>query len=299
MKLCSVCVNTHKRPFLLANLLKSLINQEVSKDIKFEVIVVDNDPEENGRSVAEKYINRSQIPIHYLHEPIKNISLARNKAVSEAKGDYILFIDDDEEASPKWIQTMVNALDKFDADAAFGRVVSIFNDEAPEWIKSIYIYHRPCGETGTPTLNGRTSNAIVKADWLHAENPPFDPAYGITGGEDSNLFHRLSLKGATFIDCYEGYVTEFMPPERTQPEWLVNRARRTGILYSERTVGLAKNKMVTRLYIFSKATAQYVVSFLMKLASSTNKARRLHWELKMAAYSGHIQALFCRRMMGY
>ena len=194
---------------------------------------------------------------------------------------------------------MVNAVDKYNVDAAFGRVVSVFNDEAPEWIKSAYIYHRPCGQTGTPTYLGRTSNAIVRAKWLHNENPPFDPAYGITGGEDSNLFHRLLLKGAQFIYCYEGYVTEFMPPERTQPEWLLNRARRTGILYSQRAVGLAKNKMVARIYIFAKAAAQYIMSFEMRVISSTNKARRLHWELKMAAYSGHIQALFGRRMMGY
>ena len=299
MKLCSICVNTHKRPKLLANLLESLINQEISQDIRYEIIVVDNDPEGNGRFVTEQYINNTPIPLHYFHEPIKNISLARNKAVAEAKGDYILFVDDDEEASPAWLQTMVTALDQYGADAAFGRVVSIFNDDAPDWIKGAYIYHRPCGKTGTPTLTGRTSNAIVRAKWLHDENPPFDPAYGVTGGEDSNLFHRLHLKGAKFIDCHEGVVTEFMPPERTQPEWLVNRARRTGIIYSERTVKLAKNKAITRLLIFSKAVAQYGVSFLMKLASATNKSRRLHWELKMAAYSGHIQALFGRRMIGY
>lgn len=299
MTLCSICVNTHKRPLLLAKLLESLINQALPVDLSMEIIVVDNEVAGNGRKTVAPFIDSSPTPIYYFHEPIKNISLARNKAVAEATGDYILFIDDDEEASPHWVQTMVEALEQYGADAAFGRVVSVFNDSAPEWIKSMYIYHRPCGATGTPTYTGRTSNAIVKAEWLRNENPPFDPAYGITGGEDSNLFHRLSLKGATFIDCYEGVVTEFMPPERTTPEWLLNRAKRTGIIYSQRTVALSENKAVTKLYIFAKAVAQFVVSFGLKLVSFTNPARRLHWGLKMAAYSGHIEALFGKRMVGY
>jgi len=284
---------------MLADLLQSLIEQQLPDDVELEVVVVDNDGEGNGRFTVDRFAAGSSIPISYHHEPIKNISLARNKAVAAAKGDYILFIDDDEVASPTWVATMLDALHIHNADAVFGRVVPVFHNDTPEWIKNISFYHKANRPTGTKTHIGRTSNAIVKAALLRQLDGPFNSAYGITGGEDTHLFHRLLLMNASFIECFEGYVTEYVPPERTQPKWLRKRALRTGMLYVRRNVALAENPLITKLYIFAKAVAQIAPSFLLSLFYFPNRYRRLHWRLKTAAYVGHIQAIFGKSIEGY
>ena len=91
----SCCINTYKRPFLLNKCLYSLLTQNGLENISLEIIVVDNDLLASGRKVIDDLNNSLKISIKYFVQPIKNISLTRNKAVSEAKGDLILFIDDE------------------------------------------------------------------------------------------------------------------------------------------------------------------------------------------------------------
>lgn len=127
--LYSICIATYKRSELLEKLLDSLSKQKPPESTELEVIIVDNDKSESAREVVESAGKTSGLNLRYFTEPIKNISLTRNVSVAEAKGEYILFIDDDEIASPKWISHLQNVLFKYNADAVFGRVVSYFESD--------------------------------------------------------------------------------------------------------------------------------------------------------------------------
>jgi succinoglycan biosynthesis protein ExoM len=284
---------------MLSDLLESLIDQELPSHLEMEIVVADNDPLGAAESVVENYAVKSEIPTRYYHEPVKNISLARNKAVSQARGEFILFIDDDEIASRTWVATMVETINKYQADCVFGRVIPIFGNNAPDWIKGNYLYHRPCGRTGTTTKSGRTSNAIVRSTLLQNVNGPFDPAYGLSGGEDSHLFHRLLMQGAKFVDCYEGYVTEYIEGDRTKPGWLRDRAIRTGIIYAQRIVLFARLPNITKLFLFTKAMVFLFISSFLMLVCFPMKHLRLHWNIKAASYTGHILGLLGKYREGY
>jgi glycosyltransferase involved in cell wall biosynthesis len=298
MKLCSICVNTYKRPELLGQLLDSLARQVVSDEIAIEIVIVDNDAEASARAVVERAAAGGQ-PIRYYVEPVQNISLARNKAVGEARGSYIVFIDDDEKACAEWLQSLVDAVEDFEADAAFGRVVPEFDEAAPQWIRSMYVYHTPRKATGGRTRIYGVGNTIVKAEWLRAEEGPFDPRFGRTGGEDGDLFRRLERKGARFVDCYEAVVTEFQPLDRAQPEWLMARAHRTGALYAERAVAGSERQLAAIAYLSLKAAALYAFSSIMRVFVPFSRRLSLHYRIKMSAYSGHIAGVLGKRMIGY
>ena len=61
----------------------------------------------------------------------------------------------------------------------------------------------------------------------------FDPQFGLTGGEDSDLFSRMIEEGnAKFYWCNEAVVSEYVPGNRLTLNWLVKRAFRTGITYT-------------------------------------------------------------------
>ena len=85
--ICSICINTYKRPGLLDKLLHSLNDQQLNGNISVEIVVVDNDPLESGKKIVEKVTPTIKIPIRYFTQSIKNISITRNKAVAEAKGN--------------------------------------------------------------------------------------------------------------------------------------------------------------------------------------------------------------------
>ncbi len=289
--LVTVCIATYKRIDLLDKLLNSLVLQKLNDNIGFEVIVVDNDPGGSAEEVTRNYNQTQKLSVKYFIQPIKNISLTRNKCVENAVGEYILFIDDDEVASPEWILFMVNTVQDYEADAAFGRVISYFDDGTPEWIKKNPLFNRKAPSTGTEAFETRSGNCIVKASILKNITGPFDPDYGTTGGEDTHLFGRLKKQGAKFVNCFEGYTSEYVPPQRATFNYLVKRSFVKGNNFTRRDLELYGNK---KLFPVIKSISVSVlfgfISIFLTLCTFPNKYWRLYWATKIASNWGHILA---------
>ena len=128
--------------------------------------------------------------LFYLTQPEKNISLTRNKAVKKAIGEYLLFIDDNEIANPNWINSLIEVLIKYNADSVFGKVISYYEDGVPDWIKKSHFFKVPVEKTGEPSKFTRTGNCVIKSKLIKSIEGPFDPEFGLTGGEDGILFGR-------------------------------------------------------------------------------------------------------------
>jgi len=62
----------------------------------YSIVVADNDQLQSARPVVLEFRSASPIPVTYCAEPQQNIALTRNRAIANASGDYIAFVDDDE-----------------------------------------------------------------------------------------------------------------------------------------------------------------------------------------------------------
>lgn len=227
----SVCVNTYKRPRLLGVLLDSLIAQEV--DFRFEVVVVDNDKEESGRSPTEIRASRfesSRSSIHYLVEPVQNIAMARNRGVAAARGRLIALIDDDERAESGWLRALVETLNSSGVDGVFGPVLAEYPKGFPMWIQRANFLPRQRFSNGTSISYryGRSGNGLLKRRLLGLRSGPFDPTYGLTGGEDSDLLAFLAEQGAKFAWADDAVVYEIQAADRADWRWYVRRSYRAG-----------------------------------------------------------------------
>jgi succinoglycan biosynthesis protein ExoM len=290
---CSVCIATYKRPELLKLLFDSLILQELTEEIKLEIIVVNNDIAESAKPIFEQYFDTDKISFNYYVQPLRNISVTRNMGVQSASGDYIFFIDDDEIASPSWIRLLLETMHKYNADAVFGRVLSHFDDSTPSWIKKSYIFNRPSPPTGTITFHPRTGNCLIKASIIKQIEGPFDPGYGVTGGEDTYLFSKLKKRGYNFVNCREAWVSELQPLSRTKTIYLIKRAFFTGNLYTRRTIELFnKNHFLIRIIFFSKSIFLLMLSILLMILCLPNGHFRSYWMSKIASNLGHIFGVF-------
>ena len=98
----SVVIVTKDRPGPLRNLLRSLVRQSLQPE---EVLVVDNNSAQSYQTVFDEF--RPLLPLRTVIEITPGIPAARNRGVQEAKGDIILFTDDDCEADPFWVENMV------------------------------------------------------------------------------------------------------------------------------------------------------------------------------------------------
>ena len=131
----SICIATYRRPKGLSRLLDSLERLKVPLGIRIETIVVDNDCDASAASIV-KSRSESLQPIHYCVEPRRNIALARNCALSEASGRWVLFIDDDEAAEEHWISEHLMLVESAPCDGSFGPVLPRLEEAVTAFAKS-------------------------------------------------------------------------------------------------------------------------------------------------------------------
>ena len=118
-QLVSVIIPTYKRPDFLSRAVNSVLNQTYSN---VEVIVVDdNNPDTEGRvqteTIMEQYADNPKVR-YIKHEHNKNGSAARNTGARNANGQYVAFLDDDDEFLPDKIGCQIKRLQSLSDDYA-------------------------------------------------------------------------------------------------------------------------------------------------------------------------------------
>lgn len=103
-KTISIAIVTRNRSNSLRRCLSSLTKQPFSP---LEVLVIDNASKDKTKKVALSF--GKILPVRYIVELQVGIPYARNRALKEAKGDILAFIDDDCEATPAWSKEIVKA----------------------------------------------------------------------------------------------------------------------------------------------------------------------------------------------
>ena len=69
----------------------------------YSVLVVDNHSAESAKGVVGSFASIGGHAVNYFVEPEQNIACARNKALANASGQFIAFIDDDEYPENDWL----------------------------------------------------------------------------------------------------------------------------------------------------------------------------------------------------
>lgn len=230
----AVSIATFKRPADLTVLLDSLVDHlSVPSGWTVDrVVVVDNDPEESARATCERSVG--PVPLLYGTESVPGISTTRNTGL-ELCGDvdFVALIDDDEFITGPWPGPMCATQEALGADFVAGPVESHFDVDPPGWAIRGGWYDRERFPTGTKQHTFRTGNLLMSTAALDKLGPPvFDPAFGLTGGSDTDLADRALQLDMTLVWDDDGVVYERVPPERATGQWLRRRWYRQGSIYA-------------------------------------------------------------------
>ncbi len=220
----SVCICTYKRPHLLKRLLSELRVQDTGGLFTYSIVIADNDELQSAEAVTLDFAAESHIETRYCVEPRQNIALARNKAVENARGDFLAFIDDDEFPGKRWLLTLFKACNDYDADGVLGPVRPYFDKDPPKWVVKGKFYERPTYRTGLVIdwRKGRTGNVLLRRRIFAPGGQAFRPSF--LTGEDQDFFRRMIEKGHSFIWCNEAVAYEVVPPIRWKRTFLLRRA---------------------------------------------------------------------------
>jgi len=151
MPAVSVIIPTYNRAEFLRLAITSVLNQTFQD---FEIIVVDDASEDHTHEVVSDFSDKR---IKYIrHEANTRVSAARNTGVLSASGDYIAFLDDDDEWLPGKLQIQVTLLE--DSTSTFGGVYT-----------GCVRIDRPTGQISqlvVPKRRGNIYNDLLKSNFI-------------------------------------------------------------------------------------------------------------------------------------
>ncbi len=225
----TVVVPTFKRPDMLARCLRSCFDFTLPRGLGVDVVVVDNSPEAEARAqVRALAAEAGGLKIRYAHEAVPGISAARNRGLSMCEGEYVAFLDDDEEATPDWIAQLHEARERHQADVVFGRV-EVQIPQGGEWaadmLQASFGRRFELAEGVVPTrFESRlgTGNSLFSSRWLSGAST-FAEHLGLVGGEDTMLIAGLIQRGARLVWAPAAVVAEYVLPERVCLQYLAER----------------------------------------------------------------------------
>src|SRR5690242_6224837 len=188
----SAVICTHNRYDLLPEAIESLVQQDVPAGL-FEIIVVDNSPDQGGAArFGKRYEGLSNLT--YLVEPTPGLSNARNRGTAVALGRIVAFIDDDARACPSWAEELLHAHAAFEGRAGIvgGPIVPRWTNEKPPWMGKQLL-----GYLSLVDLGGKLRE-LAEGEWLAGCNISFDRASLIAAGGFATRLGRIGA-GSTLL----------------------------------------------------------------------------------------------------
>ncbi|NWF98111.1 MAG: glycosyltransferase family 2 protein [Nitrospirae bacterium] len=195
----SVILCTYNRANYLKMVLDSILHQTFPTDM-FEIVIIDDGSVDDTKKVVESF--KSSLPIFYFYQNNAGLASARNHGIYASNGDILLFLDDDDIASPSLFEEHIKTHRKYQEENVAvlhyttwdsGMLVTPLMHFVTEVGCFLFSYpHIKHGEFLDYTYfwGGRTS---CKRSFL-LEHGVFNPIFKF-GCEDIELGYRLSKQG--------------------------------------------------------------------------------------------------------
>ncbi|KUP22638.1 glycosyltransferase [Paenibacillus sp. DMB5] len=85
----------------------------------FEIVIINDGSTDQSALIIQEYINRSNMRIRLINQKNSGVSVARNKGIDEALGEYICFVDADDLVTPNYLDRMLDVITTEKCDLVF------------------------------------------------------------------------------------------------------------------------------------------------------------------------------------
>lgn len=201
----SVIIPTYNRSHLLPRAIDSVLSQTFTN---FELIIIDDGSTDGTKEVVSKYQKKDNRIKYIKHEINMGGNKARNTGIKSSRGDYISFLDSDDEWLPNKLEKQLNIFKKSknqNLGFVYCRDISIKNNKksynknqiySGNILKNLLADNFICG--------GGSSNLIKKECFDNCELFDETEELRIGGSQEYEMFIRIAK-------CYEfDFVDEFL-----------------------------------------------------------------------------------------
>jgi glucosyl-dolichyl phosphate glucuronosyltransferase len=306
MKL-SVIVCTWNRSERLRKMLKSLQESVIPSRLSWELVLVDNNSDDDTRSVFEEIEKQYGSRIRYVFEEKRGIAHARNSGVMEASGEIVAFTDDDVIIDKYWIQNIEKAFREHeDAACVGGKILPVWEISAPEWLNPNLYHYLALLDYGdsvaymdSPYIWG--ANLAVRSE-MFKKYGLFDTHLGripkkLYAGEETEFLRRLQNGGEKILYYPLSIIYHSVSADRMSKrylrKWNFDAGELNGILMKDtkyfNLLGLQSltiRKMVRDLFVallrigsFSKYRFNHELRICFLLGFLSGRSKRMAHEI--------------------
>ena len=292
---CCTCL----RPQTLRQSLMTFRNMKKPENIKFDLLVVDNDKNASAYDVA------SEFNAIYFVEEQRGIAKARNKVLKEAiklGASHIAMFDDDGLLDENWLINHIDFYKNNDVNIVSGPQYCHFDKEYPKHVVKNNIFKtNTTKRTGQKLKSCATNNVFMQLDFVSEKNIYFDEEkYVFMGGEDGDFFNRARKTGCTIRFNKEAVVKELIEENRANIRWILDRYYYNG--YSGGYLKYGNTKKINFkkfVYLFKTALIYGFDTVLVvpsRFLGTTTYYNMLGMTLKT---KGKLEGAFFARPMNY
>ncbi len=238
----TVVLPTYNGATRISAVLDRLRAQNIPAHVKWEVIVVDNNSQDNTAEIFQlnqkKWLKTT--PLRYIFEPKQGLAFARQCGVDNALGAIVGFIDDDNWPSPDWVNKAIEFGQLYPEAGAYGGKTTAFFESPPTISISKISKFLALQDYGSKPYKFQPERQILPAGaglvvrrkaWLDCI--PKKLVRISQGGDDYEISLRLSKQGWEIYYNPSMLIQHYIPASRLDPSYLTQLTHRYGLCTCE------------------------------------------------------------------
>jgi glycosyltransferase involved in cell wall biosynthesis len=251
---------TYNRARYVGKLLKSIAANDLAKT-EYELLLVDNNCTDNTREVCEAFAAaHPDVIFRYTTESEQGLSAAKNRGIKEAKGDIIVYIDDDALVDPWYLRTYAEWFATHpETMACGGPIEPLYETSEPDWMtpytKALLTAWMNYGEKVREYPRGRYpggGNAAYRKE-VFEQVGGFNTALGRKGGnlmgsEEKDIFDKMHTLNMQILYLPEPVLHHCIPQAKLEKPYFDRLTLQMGISERQRTLAISKFKYIKRLF---------------------------------------------------
>ena len=256
----TLIICTYNREKYIRPLLESIAKNDYPTT-EYEIVLVDNNCTDNTRGVCEDFsASHPEVALRYVVESEQGLSAARNKGIKEAKGDIIIYVDDDALVDSDYIRIYAEHFAANpDTMAAGGPIEPLYETEEPKWMspytKALLTAWMNYGDNVREYPNGRYpggGNAAYRKvvfDKVGLFNTELGrKGSALLASEEKDIFDKMKAQGMQVLYLPTPVLHHIIPQEKLEEDYFNLLTLQIGRSERMRTRAISKGKYFKRLF---------------------------------------------------
>lgn len=256
----TVIICTYNREKYIGQLLDSLAKNDYPES-DYEIVLVNNNSTDNTRLICERFAaNHQNISFRYVEEHEQGLSAARNRGIKEAKGDIVIYVDDDALVDSDYIRTYAEHFSSFpETMAAGGPIEPLYETAEPSWMspytKALLTAWMNYGDKVREYPSGRFpggGNAAYRKS-VFDKVGLFNTDLGRKGtallaSEEKDIFDKMRQLGMRVLYLPTPVLHHIIPQAKLEEPYFDRLTLQIGRSERMRTKSISQGKYVKRLF---------------------------------------------------